>query len=78
MSAPYYKFELADQNLMLQTEFNPLQMTNYQLVKDENIANDKKLCDAYDQLQKDCEDLNVLMKILAKEITVNKKLILIL
>jgi hypothetical protein len=72
LSAPYHKFEIQNQDLMLETEFNPMgaSFNTYQIVKDENIANDKELCNAYNQLQKDCEDLNVLMKILSKEIYV--------
>jgi hypothetical protein len=58
--------------VFLETNYAGPGLFDYHLQKNEYLAEDKDLCNAYDQLQKDCEDLKHLMEVFSKEIYVNK------
>lgn len=72
INAPYYTYELKDSNLMLETNYVSPDPFSYQIKKNETLSKEKDLCDAYHQLQKDCEDLQVIMNTFSKEIFAQK------
>jgi len=70
--APYYTYELKNQDYMLQTGCIGMEPFQYELKKNDTLAKEKDLCDAYNQLQKDCEDLQTIMQTFSNEIFAQK------
>lgn len=70
--APYYTFEMTNQNYMLESGYAAPDLFSYSLQKNENLAGEKDLCNAYHQLQKDCDDLKVIMQTFSNEIFAQK------
>lgn len=63
INAPYYTYEMKNQMDMLETGFVSAMPYQYELKRNDNIAREKDICEAYQQLQRDCEDLNVSLQI---------------
>jgi len=59
INAPYYTYEMKNQIDMLETGFVSSMPLQYEFKRNENIAREKDICEAYHQLARDCEDLNV-------------------
>jgi hypothetical protein len=57
--APYYSYEIKNQDAMLQAGCVSSDPFLFQMKVNQTLAKEKDLCEAYQQLQKDCEDLQV-------------------
>ena len=53
---------------MFESNGSPPFMYTYELKKNEAIEKDTELCEAYHQLQRDCEDLKATMQVFSNEI----------
>lgn len=70
--APYYSYELKNHDAMLQAGCVAPDPFMFQMKMNETLAKEKDLCEAYQQLQKDCEDLQVIMQHFSEEIFAQK------
>ncbi|CAF0973397.1 unnamed protein product [Brachionus calyciflorus] len=68
LAAPYHQFELKYQDYFLETGFPAPEMLQYKVEKNEFISQDKELCNSYEQLIRDCEDLKYLMERFSDEL----------
>ena len=57
--------------VFLESNYTGPGLFDYHLQKNEYLAQDKDLCNAYDNLQKDCTDLKRIMEVFANEIYVS-------
>lgn len=62
INAPYYTYEMKNQMDILETGFVSSMPYQYELKRNDTIAREKDICEAYHQLQRDCEDLNVIFR----------------
>ncbi|RNA04997.1 syntaxin-17 [Brachionus plicatilis] len=68
LAAPYHQFEYKYQDSFLESNFVAPEMFQYKIEKNEFLAQDEELCNSYQQLLKDCDDLKFLMEKFSEEL----------
>lgn len=68
LSAPYHTISTSNPTEFIEANYAGPEMFAMKVHTNEYLSKDQELCNSYDQLQKDCEDLKYLMETFSNEI----------